>query len=105
MIKKNKSGPGENRTLVQTGNGYAFYMLSPLGIFEPWHATDKRIANSLSCEWKFRRNHTTLFWLFPNCVHHYTHEPRNNGFGVMSRPKALLSDKADLLIFNQAARA
>ena len=43
--------------------------------------------------------------LFPIFLHHRVDYARDNANRVMSRPCALRGDKADLLFFNQAARA
>ena len=43
--------------------------------------------------------------LFPIYVHRLTHEPRNNGFGAMSRPDTLCPDKARFTMLRSSSES
>ena len=97
-----KSGAGGIRTLVQTLNQYAFYMLSLSLIVEQYSGTNTQ--------------NTTLALVFLFCSRAVT-EPVRNSLRLVIRPesnvstckpsrsRSLTGNGANLLYFDQAARA
>jgi len=95
-------GAGGSRTLVQTRKQYAFYMLiSAFGFRVPARPEPPTDTLASRTSYRLRGEACTI----PDFTAPLYQTPRNKSFWATSCPYHCGRDKADLLYFDQAARA